>query len=220
MTVRVKICGLTRNEDAREAERAGATYGGVILAAGGPRAVTSSDAEAIFRGTELRRVGVFVNETPARMYALAAELGLDVIQLHGDETPAEAEALRRATEARVWKALRPRSGEDFAASASAYADRVDGILLDGWSPEGRGGTGARFPWSAVAAHRTALAAGVELIVAGGLNPGNVAHAIAILAPDVVDVSSGVELRPRLKDPHSIHRFAAAARGAAAQQGIG
>ena len=92
---------------------------------------------------------------------------------------------------------------------------VVGLHLDGWSERGRGGTGTRFPWEEVAGHRAALAADVRLIVAGGLRPDNVAQVISLLTPDIVDVSSGVESAPGVKDPESIRRFAEVVRAAVA-----
>jgi phosphoribosylanthranilate isomerase len=218
--IRVKICGLTRNADAREAQAAGARYGGVILAPGSPRSVAEDRVEEIFASTRLARCGVFVNEDPQRVLALAGRLHLDVVQLHGDEDPETVRSIRRNSGAEVWKAVRPRTAAEFASAVRAFAHIVDGLLLDGWSATARGGTGARFPWQEVAAVRDHLPAGVRLIVAGGLNPANVVNAVALLRPHVVDVSSGVESSPGIKDPASIHRFAGAARGAQSRQGVG
>ena len=207
---RVKVCGLTRHQDAEAAVEAGAVYLGVILAPGGKRTVTADAARAIFGGLQAGRVGVFVDAGADELRAAAARAGLDVLQLHGDEPP-ELAAAMRAAGFEVWKALRPRTGEEFAAEAARYADSVDAILLDGWSPDARGGTGARFPWAEVAAHRSALPEGVRLIAAGGLRPDNVAEAASILRPDVVDVSSGVETAPGVKDPALVRGFLAAVR---------
>jgi phosphoribosylanthranilate isomerase len=111
----------------------------------------------------------------------------------------------------VWKAVRPRDGAEFEAAARAWSGAVDALLLDGWSPDAPGGTGARFPWTEVAALRGALSAGTGLVAAGGLLPGNVARAVRLLRPDVVDVSSGVESSPGIKDPGAVRDFVAAAR---------
>lgn len=215
----VKICGLTRRQDAVAAERAGARFGGVILAPGSPRTVSPSEVIEIFEGSALERCGVFVNESPDMVVRLATDLKLSVVQLHGDEGAGEAEQIRAETSAEVWKAVRPRSGEEFLAAVEVYGDRVDGILLDGWSPAARGGIGARFPWGEVAPHRDRLPPGTRLIAAGGLGPINVAEAVALLQPDGVDVSSGVERAPGIKDEALIREFVSAAEVAPARKGV-
>jgi phosphoribosylanthranilate isomerase len=218
MVPAIKICGLTRVEDARSAEAAGAHFGGVILAPGSPRTIAAERIESVLGGTGLRRCGVFVNQRLDDV-AEAARIGsLSVLQLHGDETPEFADLLRSATGLVVWKAIRPRSGHDFLSEAERFAGSVEGLLLDGWSAEARGGTGARFPWLEVAPHRQRMPASLRLFVAGGLTADNVREAITILSPDGVDVSSGVESSPGVKDPTSIRKFADAVRGAPAQQG--
>lgn len=217
MAVAMKFCGLTRSFDARAAAAAGAVFGGVILAPGGPRTVEPASVPAIFGDSGLRRVGVFVNETPEKVARAVSIAGLSVVQLHGDESPDVVAAVRAALapggEVEIWKGIRPRSGEEFVTQAVRYADVADGILVDGWSAKGRGGTGTSFPWHEVAARRAAFPVGLRLIVAGGLHPANVAEAIALLGPDVVDVASGVELSPGVKDPQRIVDFAAAVSGA-------
>lgn len=207
--VRVKFCGLVRREDAEAAVAAGADYLGVILAPGGKRTVTAAHAAGVLRGLPARRVGVFVDATAEEIRAAAAAVPLDVAQLHGDEAPETAAALRAAG-LEVWKALRPRSGAELAAEAPRWAGAVDALLLDGWHPDARGGTGARFPWEAVAAVRDRLPAGLRLVAAGGLAPDNVARAVALLRPYAVDVSSGVETAPGVKDARRMREFAAAA----------
>jgi phosphoribosylanthranilate isomerase len=220
MPVLLKICGLTRAEDALAAAAAGATYGGVILAPGGPRSVAPGAARAIFAASPLARCGVFVDEPIERLLERVEELALDVVQLHGDETPELAAAVRAGTRAGVWKAIRPRDGAEFVEAAETFEGAVDGLLLDGFSDAARGGTGTRFPWEEVARHRGRLAARLRLIVAGGLRPENVARAIELLEPDVVDVSSGVELSPGVKDPAAIRKFAEAVRDASTPEGVG
>jgi phosphoribosylanthranilate isomerase len=218
--VEVKICGLTRQADALAAGRAGARYGGVILAPGGPRSVDGEGARRVFEGSGLRRCGVFVDEPLESLLDLAAHIGLDVVQLHGEEEPEVAAAIRAAGPYEVWKAVRPRDAAEFVAAVERHAATADGLLLDGWSAAARGGTGARFPWEAVAERRGVLPGGVRLIVAGGLDPENVERAVELLRPDVVDVSSGVEASPGVKDHKSIMAFVAAAQGTAAEQGRG
>ncbi len=220
MEVRTKICGLTRAVDAAAAEAAGARYGGVIFAKGGPRTMDPEHVPELFAGTSLTRCGVFVNEAPEQIAALVTRLDLGVVQLHGDEPPEEVTRIRLETRAEVWKAVRPRTGAEFVAAIELYGSLVDGLLLDGWSQAARGGTGTPFPWSEVARHRDLLAPEVSLIAAGGLSPANVAALIAIMNPDVVDVSSGVERAPGVKDPGAIRHFADAVRRASARQGVG
>jgi phosphoribosylanthranilate isomerase len=211
--VRVKICGLTRRPDAEMAAASGAHYGGVILAPGGRRSITPADAAHLFSGLPLRRVGVFVDATPAALRAAAETAALDVLQLHGSESP-EAIAELRAGGFEIWKALRPRNADEFLAELRRYQSVVDGILLDAWSAEAAGGTGKSFPWEPVSAHRDAVPEGLRLIVAGGLAPHNVAAAIGLLRPSVVDVSSGVEDSPGVKNRHAVPAFVAAVHAAA------
>mgnify|MGYP002778886810 FL=1 len=207
----VKICGLTRAEDVRAAEAAGASYGGVILAEGSPRTVAPGRVNEIFAGSSLPRVGVVVNGTTFRVIDLVEQLQCSVPQLQGDEPPNLAGAGRRRTRAEVWKAVAVRSSSDFQRAVETYEGFVDGLLLDGWSPNARGGTGARFPWEEVAEVRGRLQTELRLVVAGGLNATNVVEIVDLLTPDVVDVSSGVERAPGIKDENLIRSFAEAAR---------
>lgn len=216
--MRVKICGVCRPEDAAVIAAAGADYLGVILAPGGKRSRTAAEAAAIYAAAPgCGRVGVFVDADPAEVRATASRLGLDVVQLHGAETPAEVSALRGAGW-QVWKVIRPRSAVEFLDGVERYADLADALLLDGWSAVAPGGTGASFPWAEVGAVRDQLPAGHRLAVAGGLEPGNLAHAIAHLAPEIVDVSSGVESAIGVKDPILVRDFVAAAHAAHVDSG--
>jgi phosphoribosylanthranilate isomerase len=209
--MRVKVCGICRPEDAALAAAAGADYVGVILAPGFRRSRSAAEARAIYAaaGTCLR-AGVFVDGSLAEMAALRDDLALDVVQLSGSETPAAGTALR-AGRARVWKALRPVSPAALLAEAAAWVGAADALLLDA---SGAGGSGARFDWEAVAAVRSELPRELELVVAGGLNPANVARAIGLLRPAVVDVSSGVEAALGEKSPAAVRAFVTAARVAA------
>ncbi|HEX6937823.1 MAG TPA: phosphoribosylanthranilate isomerase [Longimicrobiales bacterium] len=217
--MRVKICGVCRPEDAAIAEECGADYIGVILAPGYGRSRTPEEAARIWAAApRSRRAGVFVDPSPGSVLEAAERLALDVVQLHGAEAPESVAALRAQGRFRVWKAVRPRGPEDVVAAVAAYASAADALLLDGGSGGAAGGTGARFDWDAVAAVRGRLPPDLALVVAGGLDPENVAAAIARLSPDVVDVSSGVERSPGVKDPDRVRAFIAAARaphGAAA-----
>ena len=202
----VKVCGLMRPEDARVASEAGAAYLGVILAPGGKRSVTAGRANVILGGLSVKRVGVFVDAGEDELLAAATIAGLHVLQLHGDEPPELADRMR-AQGYEVWKAVRARTADDFSHAVRRYAGRVDALLLDGYSAQAHGGTGTRFPWAEVAERLGELPDGTRLIAAGGLTPDNVAEAARTLRPHAVDVSSGVELSPGVKDPEAVREFA-------------
>lgn len=210
----VKFCGLTRREDALRADSLGARYGGVILAPGGKRSVAPDLARALLAGTTLSRVGVFVDAGVETVLHDAEVVGLDVLQLHGGETPETIAALREAGEWTIWKAVRPRSASDFLEALDRYGGVADALLLDGWSPTAAGGTGASFPWEEIAGVLSFLPPSIGLVVAGGLGPSNVARAISLLRPAAVDVSSGVESAPGAKDPAAMAAFIEAVRHAA------
>lgn len=217
MSIRVKICGVCRPEDAEVAAACGADYIGVILAPGYGRSRTMDEAARIFEaGAGLRRVAVFVDPVPADLAEADDLLGLHVVQLHGNESPETIAKFRRLGDFGIWKVVRPRTAADLREAVERYACVVDGLVLDGSgraAGSGAGWAGSRFPWSDVAPARSDVPRGVEVIVAGGLDPNNVVSAIACLAPDVVDVSSGVESAPGIKDPDRVRAFVAAARSA-------
>lgn len=209
--VAVKICGLTRPGDAAMAQAAGARYVGVVLSPGFRRSVTAARAAEIFAEVDgCARVGVFVDATAGAIAGAVDALRLDVVQLHGAESPALVREVTR-TGARAWKAVRPRASGDVARALEAWGGVVDGLLLDGWAAHAPGGTGARFDWT-LAAREWPHGEGPTRVAAGGLNPDNVHAAIEALAPDVVDVSSGVEAVHGRKDPGLVGRFLAAAAG--------
>lgn len=215
--MRVKICGLCRPGDAALAVRAGADLVGVILAPGFQRTRTETEAAAILGSAgHALRVGVFV-DAPAAAVATAERLRLDVLQLHGQETPEHAAALKAAGPWRVWKAVRVRGEADLVDALDRFARHVDGLLLDGWSARAEGGTGTCFDWHEVAVQRARLPEACELIVAGGLTPESVPDVVDVLRPDVVDVSSGVESAPGRKSASRMEAFVAAARAAAGSQ---
>lgn len=200
----VKICGITRVEDARAAAEAGADAIGFVFYPPSPRAVSPARAAAIAaalpRGVAI--VGVFVNETVARMAEVRARVGLDCIQLHGDEAPEVALALPCPT-IRAFRAA-PRDLEEAARIARYPAAAV---LVDGARAGFYGGTGVPAAQGAVAAARRAR----RWILSGGLAPENVAAKIAAFAPWGVDVSTGVEAAPGIKDSNRIAAFMAAVR---------
>ncbi len=209
--VEVKICGVCRPEDAALVAGAGADFLGVVLAPGGKRSRTLEEAAAIYAAAPgCARVGVFVDASPALVRGAAERLGLDVVQLHGAEPPADLAELRGGPW-RIWKAIRPRDASEFLAGIDLYAPYADALLLDGWSDAAPGGTGARFPWAEVGAVRHRLPRELRLVIAGGLHPGNVTLASERLDPDVVDVSSGVESTSGVKDAGRVRDFVAAVR---------
>ena len=207
---RVKICGITRLEDAEHAVEAGAWALGMVFWPPSPRAVGLADAQAI--GAALRRrakvVGVFVNATPDEVVATADAVGLTHVQLHGDEGPSFAEAVARRAGVEVVKAGRVGARADVQA-LDAFRN-VDFHLLDTYRAGAPGGTGETFDWGLARERRSA----VPLLLSGGLTPENVAAGIAATEPWGVDTSSGVESAPGVKDPARIEAFLQAVRATA------
>lgn len=211
--VRVKICGLMRPEDARSATEFGADYVGAILSEGFGRSVPPSVAREFAQVDGPQLVAVMVNEPIGAAVAKARQVRASVVQLHGEESPADLDDLRREGSWALWKAVRPRTTDDLVRAAERYADHADALLVDGWHRDQVGGTGVSFPWEVVERVRDALPPGLTLVTAGGLTPETVAEAIGRLSPDVVDVSSGVESVRGRKDPEKMHAFIQAVRGA-------
>lgn len=205
MGLTVKICGLTTVEDARGAVAAGADLVGFVFFPASPRRLAPPDAEWVRQVDGALRVGVFRDQSPAFVDTMAEVAGLDLVQLHGGESPATCRRL--GGRERVIKAI-PVAGPLDWETVAAYAD-VARILFDTASPTG-GGTGRPFDWSLLA-HRPAE---LEFLLAGGLTPDSVAGAVARLSPAGVDVASGVESQVGVKDPARMAAFVAAARGAA------
>jgi phosphoribosylanthranilate isomerase len=210
----VKFCGMTREVDVREAVRLGASYVGAILTES-PRRVTPGAARALFDAIEsdsVRRVGVFGNEPLDAIIDSARLSGLDIVQLHGDRN-SDAQSLSRLRSevgAEIWRVLRVRS-EGLAPGQTDIVTGTDGLLLDTMTKGTLGGSGVTFRWDLVASDVRALQATTRIIVAGGLRPENVRDAIDLLAPDVVDVSSGVESQPGIKDHSRMAAFMNAVR---------
>lgn len=213
--VQVKICGLMRRSDAEVAVQAGAAYLGAVLAPRSPRRVSPQEAAALGRGLDAALACVFVDSPVSEVIRAATASGARVLQLHGEERPEEAAVLRDSGRWRVWKAVRLRDPAELLRAVDRYAGLVDGILVEGWHRGRAGGAGARFDWERVGELRHGVPPELDLIVAGGLDPENVAGAIALLRPQVVDVSSGVEAAPGRKDPVLVRRFVAAVRAAGA-----
>lgn len=200
---KVKICGITTLDDALMAAEAGADALGFIFFEKSPRNIAPEQAARIIAGLPpfVQAVGLFVNAELDFVNETADRCRLDIVQLHGDESPAYCDGVRR----RVMKAFRVRGLESLAPMVGY---RVAGFVLDAWSPNAYGGTGARFDWDcAIAAKEKG-----PIVLAGGLDPDNVAAAVAKVQPYGVDVSSGVELSPGRKDPDKVRRFIRQAKG--------
>jgi phosphoribosylanthranilate isomerase len=210
----VKICGLTRPEDAAAAARAGAAFLGAVFVNGSPRVVSSRRATAIFaaaNGEPLKRVGVFAGLSAGEILDIASRARLDVLQLHEPPAGDLLAALRRGFGGEIWLVVRVAAGGLTDHDRGLFG-RGDATLVDTHSPRGLGGTGDAFDWSALAPAVAAARGGGRLALAGGLSPENVGKAIALLHPDIVDVSSGVESAPGVKDSQRIASFIRAARG--------
>ena len=198
MTVRIKICGITNKEDALAATHLGADALGFIFAAS-PRKISVERAREIIKALPpfVKTVGVFVDEDPERVSSIAAMCGLDILQLHGSESVEYCSSF----DLRVIKAVRLQSRDDLD-NLSQYVSVVDTLLLDTYLPNRLGGTGITFDWKlAVEARRYG-----RIILAGGLNPENVAAAISMVKPYAVDASSGLERSPGVKDHEKMAQF--------------
>lgn len=211
---RIKFCGLTRPQDAELASALGASYGGVILSESARRVSPAAASELFMAAPALRRVGVFRHRPVAEVISEAIQIGLDAVQLHGRSRIEEIDQLRESFDGEIWAvfpfdAVSPGLPELW----SETADRVDAVLVDTSAGGRTGGTGVTFDWELALPLVRNIAARTELIVAGGLTPLNVAQAIRTLSPGVVDVSSGVESAPGVKDPSSMKAFAEAVRSA-------
>ncbi|OLF55287.1 phosphoribosylanthranilate isomerase [Pseudomonas chlororaphis] len=202
--VRSKICGITRIEDALAAVEAGADAIGLVFYAKSPRAVNVQQARAIIAALPpfVTTVGLFVNASRCELGEILDAVPLDLLQFHGDETPADCEGYHRP----YIKALRVKAGDDIAGSCAAYT-RASGILLDTYVEGVPGGTGEAFDWSLVPQGLSK-----PIILAGGLSAENVGQAIAQVCPYAVDVSGGVEQGKGIKDHAKIRAFMQAVRG--------
>lgn len=211
MRVDVKVCGLTQPSDARAAAELGARYIGVIFA-GGPRTLDPARARSVLDGAgdSVERVGVFGRVDPAAVADTIREARLDIAQLHADPSVEDVRAVREASGAKIWAVVRV-NGARSADDLRALWEVADALVLDSRVGDKLGGTGTAFDWES-----SRHAAGehlATLVVAGGLTPANVARAIETLSPDIVDVSSGVESSPGIKDRARISEFMDAVRRA-------
>jgi phosphoribosylanthranilate isomerase len=202
--VYVKVCGITSTEDARTATRSGADAIGLVFAKS-PRKLSVEQAREIAATLPggVLKVGVFVDEEPEEVLRVAAEVGLDYAQLHGDESP-ESVTVLRGEGVKVIKALRVRGAGSLAALDDYEADL---FLLDAWSEKARGGTGERFDWELAKSY----GGRGNIVVSGGLTPDNVREAIRFFEPYGVDASSSLEDAPGKKNGERVRRFVSAAK---------
>ena len=222
MDVKVKICGITNPVDAQEAMGAGADLLGFIFFPKSPRYVPPEQVRDILVAADpgrmgVRTVGVFVNESPQAVAQILSYCGLDLAQLHGEESPEALgfEENQSPVRGHAYKALRPNSLEEAAELAHRYAlpvnfwaqGQLPAFLLDAYHPQLRGGTGEIGDWSLA----SSLASQYPLLLAGGLTPTNVADAVRFVEPWGVDVASGVEEAPGHKDHMALHAFIANAK---------
>ena len=211
MTTAIKFCGVMRAEDAAAAARLGAAYVGAIFAPSARRVAPGKAAQIWAAAPGLRKVGVFGDASVAEILSTADESGLDVIQLHAGPEDGTIEKLRASFRGEIWSVV--RVGEAGALTDPGESAAADGILVDSYSESGLGGTGRTFAWEREAETIQRLREDKPLIVAGGLDSENVGAAIRALHPDVVDVSSGVESSPGVKDHARMRAFADAVAAA-------
>lgn len=199
---KIKFCGITRLKDAEAAVSLDAWAIGLIFWPGSPRRCPMPAANEIAAAAKRRVevVGVFVNATLGQVARTAEEVGLTMLQFHGEEGPSFCAEAARRTGCKVIKATRVRSGADLQALA---AFRTDYHLLDSYVSGRRGGTGKTFAWEIARHHRQ----GAPVILSGGLRHENVAEALVAVAPYAVDVASGVEAAPGVKDADLMAQFA-------------
>jgi phosphoribosylanthranilate isomerase len=200
MRTRIKICGITRVEDGLEAVRLGADAIGLVFYPPSPRAVTIEQAQVITSQLPpfVTLVGLFVDETRERIEQVLREVPLDLLQFHGEESPSACSGFHRP-----WiKAIRMRDEIDLLQVEQEFSD-ASGLLLDTYRKGVPGGTGAAFDWQRIPEQMRS-----GIILAGGLEPGNVEEAISQIHPYAVDVSGGVEAAKGIKDSAKIAAFIA------------
>ena len=200
--VKVKICGITNLDDALMAVEAGADALGFVFFRGSSRFIAPENAAAIISRLPpfVQTIGLFVNEESTTVNSVADHCGLDIVQLHGEESPDYCQTIRR----RIIKAFRVKDASSLVAMPEYH---VAGFLLDAWSPAAHGGTGTTFNWDIALQAATSR----SIILAGGLTPDNIAEAVVAVCPYAVDVSSGVESAPGRKDAGLVRAFVAAAK---------
>ncbi len=198
LRTRVKICGITRPEDALIAARLGADAIGLVFFAQSPRAVTAVEAQTIIQNLPplVTVVGLFVNPSPKEVASVLHRVPIDLLQFHGDEPPGECTCYGKP----YIKAIRVKPGLDIQSEVVKYKT-ARGILLDTYHADSPGGTGKQFEWSLIPKDLRQ-----HLILAGGLTPDNVWQAVSSVRPFAVDVSSGVEIEKGIKDAEKMAAF--------------
>ena len=203
MRTRAKICGITRIEDIQAAVASGADAIGLVFYPPSPRAVTIAQAKALVEHIPayVQVVGLFVNATADEINQVLDQVPLDVLQLHGDETPQACQHIAKLTKRRWYKAIQVKPDLDIIKTIVEYQQMgASAMLLDAWHPELKGGTGHSFDWT------TFPRLDIPLILAGGLNPDNVEQAIHTTQAYAVDVSGGVESAKGIKNQQLMQRF--------------
>ena len=203
MRTRTKMCGITRIEDVHAAVDSGVDAIGLVFYPPSPRAVNIQQAQALVAHIPayVQVVGLFVNATADEIQQVLDHVALDVLQLHGDETPAQCRVIAEQTKRRWYKAIQVKPDLDLITTIGEYqAVGASAMLLDAWHPQLKGGTGHRFDWS------TFPKLDIPLILAGGLHPNNIEEAIKTTGAYAVDVSGGVESTKGIKDQQLMKRF--------------
>ena len=213
----IKFCGMTRGEDVAMAASLGAQYVGVIFA-GGPRHQTADGALRVFGGSAPppKRVAVVAEQTAAEIAGLVRSLHIDVVQLHANPSVERVEEVRSTTSASVWAVL-TLAGDELPPDVERIATAADAIVLDARVPSGLGGSGVTLPWTQLSRSLDRIRGKCRIVLAGGLKPENVSTAIIAVGPDIVDVSSGVESAPGIKDHSRMRAFRDAVAGAGARK---
>lgn len=214
MSAEIKFCGLTRPEDACAAVENGAAYVGVIFA-GGPRMLDAVRARTVLHGVPraVHRVGVFGDQSADDIVRMAEDVELDIVQLHGEWRTSRVARVRQRFAGAVWAVVRV-AGSALPTTVTAIAAAADKVVMDTFVPGMLGGTGVSLPWDALRSvvdetwgDRTRG----DLVLAGGLRAENVGEALRLLRPGVVDVSSGVETAPGVKNHALMRAFRDAVR---------
>lgn len=203
MRTRVKICGLTQEKDVRATVVAGADAIGLVFYPPSPRAVSLEQAVTLVKHIPayVQVVGLFVNANFDEIANICRQVPIDILQFHGDESPEQCQNIAQKLSRRWYKAIQVKEGLDIIHEINQYKNAgASAVLLDAYHPDLKGGTGHNFDW------RTFPKADIPLILAGGLNPENVADAIALTQPYAVDVSGGVEQAKGIKDSEKIQKF--------------
>ena len=203
MRTRAKICGITRVEDIHAAVNAGVDAIGFVFYAPSPRAVTIAQAKKLAQHIPayVSIVGLFVNASSEEIAQVLAEVPLDILQFHGDESAEQCQRMAQSHQRRWYKAIQVQPDVEVIPIIQQYQQAgASAMLLDAWHPELKGGTGHRFDWSQFPK------LDLPLILAGGLNPDNIEDAIKITHAYAVDVSGGVESAKGIKDQQRIEQF--------------